>query len=57
MLALMSSYKFTDGLPIAIKTMAASAAAALWRINLMPVDTVKTIMQVGFAEEWSQLLS
>lgn len=29
-----------------MKTVAASAVAALWRIFLMPVDTLKTIMQV-----------
>ena len=34
-------------MPMAIKTLAASLAAGAFRILLMPVDTVKTIMQVG----------
>jgi hypothetical protein len=40
-------------IPPAVKTVAASVGAALFRIFLMPVDAVKTIMQVegknGFA--------
>lgn len=46
MLALLEANPETNGLPILAKTMAASAAAALWRVNLMPIDTVKTILQV-----------
>jgi hypothetical protein len=34
-------------IPVGVKTFAASAAAALFRIVLMPVDAAKTIMQVG----------
>lgn len=45
-LTLMNSYESTKDLPVAAKTVAASAAAAGWRIFLMPVDTVKTTMQV-----------
>ena len=33
-------------LPPAVKTLAASMGAGLFRIVLMPVDAVKTIMQV-----------
>lgn len=33
-------------LPVFAKTMCASGVAGLWRIALMPVDTVKTVMQV-----------
>ena len=33
-------------LPPAVKTIAASVGAGLFRIVLMPVDAVKTIMQV-----------
>ena len=33
-------------LPVAIKTAAASAGAASWRIFLMPIDTLKTTLQV-----------
>eukprot|EP00127_Corallochytrium_limacisporum_P006616 Clim_evm45s231 gene=Clim_evmTU45s231 len=45
-LALMDSYENTRGLPTAVKTLGASAAAATWRIFLMPIDTMKTMMQV-----------
>jgi hypothetical protein len=37
-------------MPMAAKTVAASFAAGLFRIFLMPVDALKTIMQVGGAE-------
>eukprot|EP00541_Cyclophora_tenuis_P001405 CAMPEP_0116550892 /NCGR_PEP_ID=MMETSP0397-20121206/5669_1 /TAXON_ID=216820 /ORGANISM="Cyclophora tenuis, Strain ECT3854" /LENGTH=289 /DNA_ID=CAMNT_0004075753 /DNA_START=107 /DNA_END=979 /DNA_ORIENTATION=- len=46
MLTIMDSYETTKNLPVAVKTVSASAAAACWRIFLMPVDTVKTTMQV-----------
>jgi hypothetical protein len=36
----------TKNLPIAVKTFFGSVAAGLWRINLMPIDSCKTIMQV-----------
>lgn len=34
------------GVPLWLKTAAASGTAAAWRIFLTPVDTVKVIMQV-----------
>ena len=34
------------GLPVGVKTVVASATAASMRICLMPIDTVKTTMQV-----------
>ena len=40
-LTLMNSYDSTASLPVAAKTVAASASAAIFRIFLMPVDTVK----------------
>lgn len=46
MLALLDNSPTTKDLPIAMKTAAASTAAALFRILLMPVDTIKTMMQV-----------
>lgn len=46
MMTLMDSYESTKGLPVGIKTVSASAAAACFRIFLMPIDTVKTTMQV-----------
>eukprot|EP00730_Choanoeca_flexa_P019343 TRINITY_DN9442_c0_g1_i1.p1 TRINITY_DN9442_c0_g1~~TRINITY_DN9442_c0_g1_i1.p1 ORF type:complete len:299 (+),score=56.50 TRINITY_DN9442_c0_g1_i1:66-962(+) len=45
-LALLDSYDSTRELPVAVKTVAASGSAALWRVFLMPIDTTKTIMQV-----------
>lgn len=46
-LSLWSSYPEMDkNVPTAIKTLSCSVAAGLFRIVLMPVDTVKTTMQV-----------
>jgi len=46
MLTLMNSLESTKDLNVAYKTATASAAAAAFRIVLMPIDTVKTTMQV-----------
>eukprot|EP01060_Flectonema_neradi_P031737 TRINITY_DN489_c2_g4_i1.p1 TRINITY_DN489_c2_g4~~TRINITY_DN489_c2_g4_i1.p1 ORF type:complete len:460 (+),score=113.71 TRINITY_DN489_c2_g4_i1:62-1441(+) len=46
MLHLLDQNASTRDLPVAAKTVFASAAAASWRIFLTPIDTVKTIMQV-----------
>ncbi len=46
MLTLLDSFDNTKNLPVGVKTIAASASAAAFRIFLMPVDTVKTTMQV-----------
>lgn len=45
-LTLLNSMESTKDLAVGFKTVAASASAALFRIFLMPVDTVKTTMQV-----------
>ncbi len=45
-LALLESYEQTATLPVGVKTLAASAAAGAFRICLMPIDALKTIMQV-----------
>jgi len=45
-LALLDSYESTAKLPVGLKTMVASASAAAFRIFLMPVDAMKTTMQV-----------
>lgn len=45
-LTLLNSMESTKDLGVSVKTVAASASAALFRIFLMPVDTVKTTMQV-----------
>ncbi|GAA6061850.1 hypothetical protein JCM10212_000767 [Sporobolomyces blumeae] len=44
-LALLASNPFLKRLPTAIKTAAASLIGALFRMVLMPVDTLKTTMQ------------
>ncbi len=45
-LAALDAFEFTEGLPVSMKTIAASVGAALFRILLMPVDTFKTTMSV-----------
>lgn len=45
-LSLLEQTPSTATLPMGVKTLFASGAAALWRINLMPIDTLKTVMQV-----------
>uniref|UniRef100_A0A7S2R5S9 Mitochondrial carrier protein n=1 Tax=Eucampia antarctica TaxID=49252 RepID=A0A7S2R5S9_9STRA len=45
-LTLLNSLESTKDLSVGLKTVAASASAAIFRIFLMPVDTVKTTMQV-----------
>jgi hypothetical protein len=45
-LTLLNSIDSTKDLAVGFKTVAASASAAIFRIFLMPVDTVKTTMQV-----------
>ncbi|EKX40552.1 hypothetical protein GUITHDRAFT_158297 [Guillardia theta CCMP2712] len=46
MVVLLESFDSTRELPPFVKTVCASAAAALWRIWLMPIDSFKTNMQV-----------
>ncbi len=57
MLALLNSYEATATLPVGVKTIAASATAASFRILLMPVDTVKTVLQVDGRQGWPTLMS
>ena len=45
MLALWDSFDGTKNLPSAAKTVSASAAAAGFRVFLMPIDACKTILQ------------
>lgn len=46
MLAFLDANDSTRNMPTMLKTMAASGGAATWRIFLMPLDTIKTTMQV-----------
>lgn len=45
-ITLLNSYDMTKNLPIGVKTAVASFSAAVFRIFLMPIDTIKTTMQV-----------
>ena len=45
-LAVLDTYESTRTLPVGVKTLAASASAGAFRVLLMPVDALKTIMQV-----------
>jgi hypothetical protein len=45
-LLLLASTHFGQALPLGMRTAVASVAAALWRIVLTPIDTLKTTMQV-----------
>jgi len=55
MLALWDSLEVTKGLPTWTKTMSASAAAAGFRVFLMPIDACKTILQVEGADGLQKL--
>lgn len=55
MITLMDNLETTKELPLFIKTGSASFAAGMFRIFLMPVDTVKSIMQVEGKEGLSKL--
>ncbi|CBY33619.1 unnamed protein product [Oikopleura dioica] len=46
MLTVMNSHPALVDLPMSVKTIGASAAAASMRVFLMPIDTLKTTMQV-----------
>lgn len=60
-LALLESSPTTQALPLPLKTACGSAAAGLWRIVLMPIDTSKTAMQVegadGLKKLWNDVLT
>lgn len=43
-LAVLDAFEITAQLPVFIKTAFASVAAALFRVVLMPIDTIKTTM-------------
>ena len=46
MMTYLDSNPDTKNLPIPVKTFAGSCLAGIWRINLMPIDTFKTMKQV-----------
>lgn len=51
-LSLLNEFEATAGLPVGLKTAAASAAAGAWRMLLLPLDATKTMMQVG---QWGEV--
>ena len=55
MMALWDNLEMTKGLPTWTKTMSASAAAASFRVFLMPIDACKTILQVEGADGLQKL--
>ena len=56
-LSVLDSFASTAALPIAVKTIVASASAALSRVLLMPVDTLKTTLQVEGSRAGMNLLA
>lgn len=54
-LAIMNSHPAFIGLPTWVKSIGASASAAGFRVFLMPIDTLKTTMQVEGQKGLSQL--
>ncbi|EIM84854.1 mitochondrial carrier [Stereum hirsutum FP-91666 SS1] len=54
-LALLQSNAYLKDLPALLKTVFASVAAALFRMILTPVDTVKTTLQTQGARGWGLL--
>jgi len=57
MLVFLDANESTRHLPTALKTMAASGGAATWRIFLMPLDTLKTTMQVEGQHGMSKVMA
>lgn len=53
----LNAFESTANLPSAVKTVSASVAAAVFRIGLMPIDTIKTTMQVEGKDGFSKLMT
>ena len=51
-MTLVDSMSSTRDLPVVLKTAVASLAAASFRISIMPIDTMKTTLQVSRKERW-----
>ena len=54
-MAYLNANERTRELPVSVKTFCGSTIAGLWRINLMPLDTFKTMKQVHGQEAVSIL--
>lgn len=55
-LSLLNQTDATKDLPSPVKTACASVTAAAWRVNLMPIDATKTIMQVEGKDGFKMLV-
>lgn len=55
--SLLDNHESTKNLPVGVKTAAASLTAATWRVCLMPIDTLKTSLQVNGKDGLSVLAS
>lgn len=54
---LLNSFEESQSLPIMVKTLFASLMSGMFRVALMPVDTVKTVMQVEGKDGLGKLMS
>ncbi|KAL3901330.1 MAG: hypothetical protein SGPRY_012294 [Prymnesium sp.] len=45
-LTYLNSNRSTQELPTSVKTLASASAASFWRVGLMPLDTVRSMLQV-----------
>lgn len=54
-MAFLGSHDATRDLPLVAKTLASASVASSWKIMLMPIDTIKTMMQVEGTQGISKL--
>ena len=54
-LVILNEYESTKGLPAYAKTAFCSISAAMWRLFLMPIDTLKTTLQTDGANGMGML--
>lgn len=56
-MSLLNNVEETANLPSAVKTLVSASVASAWRIGLMPLDTLKTTLQVDGSSALAQLTS
>ena len=54
-ISLLNAHHTTTDLPTPVKTIASALAATCWRVMLMPLDTLKLMMQVEGADGLAKL--
>ena len=54
-MSLLNSNDATHSLPTGVKSLASASVATVWRIGLMPIDTVKTMMMVEGSSGFGKL--